>query len=131
VAGESGFEQIKSLMPRDADRVLNVFAERAASITVRHQDVRELRAGLLAAAIANSITGDPRDTLPALSLLHRAAEMIGNDPRLEFSSVYEIWGGRESALANFLRRTPEDKTIEAMGYEEGDDKRGFRFVRNW
>ncbi|MEU6371829.1 hypothetical protein [Streptomyces sp. NPDC046909] len=131
VTEEVGFDRIKNLMPRYADQVLSAFAERAASIAVRHQDARELRAGLLAAAIANSITGDEREALPALALLHRAAEMIGNDPRLEFSSVYEIWGGREGALAKFLRRSPEDKTIEAMGYEEGDDKRGFRFFRNW
>ncbi|WP_432177085.1 hypothetical protein [Streptomyces sp. Tue6028] len=128
---ETALDQVTSLLPRDADQVLNVFAERAASMAVRHQDARELRAGLLAAALSHSISGDPREAAPALALLHRAAEMIGIDPGLEFSSVSQIFGGRERVLTDFLSRAPEDKIIEAMGYEGGDDKRGFRFLRNW
>lgn len=131
MADEAGFEQVAGLVPRDADEVLNAFAERAASIAVRHQDARELRAGLIAAAIAHVISGDPREVVPALALLYRAAEMIGNDPRSEFAFVSEIFGGSERALYDFLNRTTEGKAIEAMGYEEGDDVRGFRFLRNW
>ncbi|MGO1055274.1 hypothetical protein [Crossiella sp. CA198] len=131
VAGEMSFEQVKQLMPRDVDRVLGTFAERAASIAVRHQDARELRAGLLAAAIALSVTGDFREELPVLALLYRAAEMIGNDPDLEFSEICEKWSGLTREFVDFPRRIPEDKTIQAMGYKEGDDKSGFRFLRTW
>ncbi|GII88847.1 hypothetical protein Ssi03_68370 [Sphaerisporangium siamense] len=130
-AGSWAFEEIVRIVPRGADRVLGAFAERAASMAVRRQDVRELRAGLLAAAIAQETSGDPREALAALSLLYRAAEMIGHDPDVEFSALNEFSGGRAGGLLDFLRRSPEDKAIEAMGYEEGDDKRGFRFLRNW
>lgn len=130
-ADQVEFDQITRLMPRYAAQVLNAFAERAASIAVRHQDARELRAGLLAAAIAGSIPGDSREAIPALALLYRAAEMIGHDPRLEFSSANELCGGRVRALAEFPSRAAEDKTIQVMGYEEGSDEQGFRFLRNW
>ena len=130
-ASGATFDQLKQAMPRDADRVLGAFAERAASIAVRHQDARELRAGLLAAAIALAMSGDPKEVLPTLALLYRAAEMIGHDPNLEFANANELTGGRAGGLVDFLRRAPEDQTIQAMGYEEGDDKRGFRFLRTW
>src|SRR5690242_15276825 len=58
-------------LPRGADRVLNVFAERAASLAVRHRDASELRAGLLAAVLAHEVADDKRDFMPAVSLLHR------------------------------------------------------------
>ena len=126
-----GFDRVASLVPPGGDRVLTAFAERAASIAVRHQDARELRVGILAAAIAQATTDDAREPLPALALLHRAAEMIGHDPGSEFTAAYEISGGRARGLPDFLRRSDEDRKIEAMGYAEGDDQRGFRFLRNW
>jgi hypothetical protein len=45
LADNASFEQVSGLVPRDADRVLTAFAERAASIAVRGKDERELRAG--------------------------------------------------------------------------------------
>ncbi|TVT40862.1 hypothetical protein FNH05_23310 [Amycolatopsis rhizosphaerae] len=125
------FEQAKQFLPRDGDRVLSAFAKRAASMAVRHQDARELRAGILAAAIDQEVSSDFREGLPALALLYRAAEMIGRNPDLEFSAINDLSGGRARSLVDFLRRPPEDKSIEAMGFEEGDDKQGFRFLSNW
>lgn len=132
VRDQNAFGEVADLSPRGASSVLNVFAERSASIAVRHQDVRELRAGLLAAAIAQSLAEDEREVIPALALLHRAAEMIGHDPNSEFSAINELSGGDTGrALVEFLRRSPVDKSVEAMGYEEGNDRDGFRFLRNW
>jgi hypothetical protein len=125
------FEEMMLLMPRGADGVLAAFAERAASIAVRHQDARELRAGLLASALALALTDEPREVLPRLALLYRAAEMIGNDPRHEFSSANDLTGGKAPGLVDFLERSPRDRSIQAMAYEEGDDKQGFRFLRTW
>ncbi|WP_041289194.1 hypothetical protein [Kribbella flavida] len=118
-------------MPSGADEVLAAFAERAASIAVRHQDSREVRAGLLAAVIALDLTTDQRDVVPVLALLYRATEMIGDDPALAFLTVTELCGGRTRPLREFLARSPADKTIQAMGYDEGDDGHGFRFRRTW
>jgi hypothetical protein len=67
LADNASFEQVSGLVPRDADRVLTAFAERAASIAVRGKDERELRAGLLAAALALSLSDDERDVLPAVA----------------------------------------------------------------
>jgi hypothetical protein len=39
------FEQVMQLVPHDADSVVSAFAERSASLAVRHRDERELRAG--------------------------------------------------------------------------------------
>jgi hypothetical protein len=131
VKDRTAFDQFKQLMPRDADSTLSAFAERAASLTVRHQDARELRVGLLAATIALSVSTDYREVLPTLALLHRACEMIGKDPNSEFLAMDVLLGGAAHDLIDFLQRTPEDKSIAAMAYEEGDDKDGFRFRRNW
>ena len=57
------FARLTELMPHGADQVLLAFAERAASMAARHQDARELRSGILAAAIAQAVTGDPREPL--------------------------------------------------------------------
>jgi hypothetical protein len=99
--------------------VLSAFAERAASIAVRHEDDRELRAGPFAAALAQSRSDDERDVIPAMALLYRAATMIGRDPDREFAAVNEMAGDRASGLVAFTRRASEDRTIEAMGYQEG------------
>ncbi|MFG1948716.1 hypothetical protein [Nonomuraea sp. NPDC048826] len=125
------FDQAAAFVPRAGDRVLTAFAERAASIAVRHQDARELRAGLLAVAIAQKITDDPRDSLPGLALLYRAAVMIGHDPDAEFRAANEVTDGRAGGLLAFLRWPPEDRSVEAMGFEEGNDQQGFRFLSNW
>jgi hypothetical protein len=126
----AGFGQVVRMVPRAGDRVLVAFAKRAASIAVRHQDAWELRAGILAVVIAQEITDDPREPLPALALLYRAAAMIGHDPVVEFATANDLTGGRAGGLFDFARRSPEDRTIEAMGYEEGNDAQGFRFLSN-
>lgn len=133
VADSAPFEDVAVFVPRAGERVLTVFAERAASIAVRHQDARELRAGIFAVVLAQAITDDPRVLLPAVALLHRAAEMIGEDPAAEFHAANELTGGRAGGLLDFLRRSPEDKSIKSMGFEEGNDKqdRQFRFLRDW
>jgi hypothetical protein len=131
VGEQRSFDTVGGLVPQDAATVLNVFAERAATIAVRHRDAREIHAGLVAAAIALTLDGDAREAIPALALLYRAAEMIGHDPNFEFAAADELCGGRASVLMEFSRRAPVDRSIEAMGYEEGEDKHGFRFMRNW
>jgi hypothetical protein len=125
------FEQVARLLPPDADTTLSAFAERAASIAVRRRDEGELRAGLLAAALALSLSDDPREALPALALLYRAATMIGCDPDQEFAAVNDLTGDRAPDLVDFTRRAPEDQTVEAMGFHEGADTNGFRFVCDW
>jgi hypothetical protein len=122
------FEQVMQLVPRDADGVLSGFAERSASLAVRHRDERELRAGLYATALALALTTDAREVLPSVALLYRAAAMIGHDPDREFVAASGWIGDHAPGLVDFTRRAPADRTIEAMGFEEGVDEDGFRFV---
>jgi hypothetical protein len=42
----------------------------------------------------------------------------------------ELTGGHARGLLDFLRRSPDDRTIKTVGYEEGNDKWGFRFLHS-
>jgi hypothetical protein len=129
-AADSFVAALNELDHRSA-RVLTAFAERMASLAIRHQDGRTLRDGLIACALAISRTDDPREVLPVFSLLFRAAEMIGDDPVAEFDRVAGIAGEAGASLRSFARRDPADRSIEAMAYIEGNDADGFRFIRTW
>jgi hypothetical protein len=126
------FEHAVSGMGERQWMAFGTFAERMASLAVRRRSVRELRDGLLAVQLALARTDDQRDVLPVLSLLYRAAELIGADPEQEFARAAEI-GSAASAetLTGFTRRSEPDRRIGAMGYVEGKDADGFRFVPTW
>jgi hypothetical protein len=36
-----------------------------------------------------------------------------------------------SGLEAYLKRSDEDKSLASMGYVEGTDEDGFRFLRTW
>lgn len=129
-ADRATVDQVAGMVPAMGDLTLTAFAERAASIAVRHQDARELRAGIYAVVLTQAITGDPQEPLPAMALLYRAAEMIGHNPGAEFFAANELTGGHAGGLLDFLRRSPADRTIKTVGYEEGNDKWGFRFLHS-
>lgn len=131
LADNDSFDHVTHLIPDGADLILGAYAHRAATIAVRRHDPRELRAGLIAAALAEPLSSDPREVIPALALLYRAAIIIGHDPDPEFATVNSLTGDRAPGLAGFTRRTPHDRTIQVMGYQESEDKDGFRFTRTW
>ena len=130
-AANLSYDDLKTLMPPGADRVLSTFAERAASIAVRHEAPQEIQAGLIATAVALDLTTDPREVLPALALLYRAGELIDHDPIHQFSAANDLLGGQAPELTKFVQRTPSDRSIQAMAYVEGTDPQGFRFLRTW
>ncbi|MEU9101204.1 hypothetical protein [Streptomyces sp. NPDC048361] len=126
------FSDSLSEQPAGSWRILNAFAERMASLAVRRQDAREVRDGLIAIQVALSLTDDPRDALPVLSLLVHACRLIGADAVTETMAATDITGSEAGeVLRQFLDRSPEDQSIQAMGYEESSDAAGFRFKRNW
>ena len=85
----------------------------------------------IATAIALDLTTDPREVLPGLVLLYRAAELIDHDPAQQFSEANDLLNGRAPELARFLKPSPQDRSIQAMAYVEGNDPQGFRFLRTW
>lgn len=112
-------------------RLLLVFAERMASLAVRHSSKTDLLRGLVA-LVAEGWSEDHREDLATLSLLHDAAIRIGWSPSDAFERVHAyasqpVW----SALTRFLRRSDEDKAIEAMGYRAAGDGDGFLYSRDW
>jgi hypothetical protein len=86
----------------------------------------------MAAQLALALTDDSREVLPTLSLLFRACQLIGEDPVVEFrASAHAVRASPDGEFMKFLDRSPEDQSIGAMGFEEGNDAAGFRFQRNW
>ncbi|WP_439676262.1 hypothetical protein [Embleya sp. MST-111070] len=107
---------------------LDTYAARMASLAVRNRDSQALRDGLVAALIAMKSTDDQRDVLPTLSILYRAWELVA-DKNIAFRAQRELEVGEtEDPLIEFGRRSPDERRIQAMGYHEGSDSEGFRFV---
>ncbi len=113
----------------DEARVLGLFAERMASLAVRENSIEPVKQGLLA-LLLYARTEDPRDVLLVLSLLHDAVIKTSGTPKKVFDEASLIFGGA-GLLDDFLNRSDEDKSIDAMGYEESKNDEGFLYVRTW
>lgn len=110
---------------------LLAFSERMASLGVREREPRRLFEGLLA-LVVESFAADYRENAMILSLHYDAATKIGADPARLFEEAASYAKPEVAqALRGFLARSPEDKSIAAMGYEEGAEPGGFRYQRNW
>jgi hypothetical protein len=67
-----------------------------------------------------------------LTVIHAAAQKLGIDPRSVFLESARQFGLDDtSGLEAYLKRSDEDKSLASMGYVEGTDEDGFRFVRTW
>ena len=126
---QADLDSILEKVSGDNARVLGLFAERMASLAVRLNSVEHVKDGL-AALLVYSRSEDPRDVLLVLSLLHDASIKTFGNAKDVFSEVSASVGGVD-LLDGFLRRSDEDKSIEAMGYEESKNEEGFLYVRTW
>ena len=109
--------------------VLRAFAERMASAAIRNSSSRELHLGLVALLLTLR-EGDVRDGLTILPLFYDAMVKLRLDPSAFSESVRQAVGDRMvMPFVEFLRRP--DKNLDAMGYREGVDSDGFRYVRDW
>jgi len=123
IAGES--------IEDDQRYTLLAYSERMASLAVRKRSSELIYLGLLALGI-DGWRDDWRDNAVLLALHHDAAKKIGIDPDIVFGSAGDLLARKVSeSLQSFLRRSGEDQSLEAMGYEEGRDDGGFRYVRTW
>jgi hypothetical protein len=111
--------------------VLQVFAERMASVAVRSHDVAALQLGLIALLL--SWRGpDSRDALTVFPLFYDAITRLGIElPSLVASIRQTIGDQMADPLVEFLKRSESDKSLQAMGYAEGADRDGFRYIRSW
>lgn len=121
---------ISSLEPQHGI-VLAAYAERMASLAVRTGSSELIRDGLVAIQLALK-SGDQRESMPVLSLLSRAAELIGSTPSEEFLAAARYMSLTPSdQLISFLERNEDDRSLAAMGFVESSDEQGFRFERVW
>jgi hypothetical protein len=111
--------------------VLRAFAERMTSAAVRNGDQGLLRKGLIA-LLLSSRSPDFRDTLMIFPLFYHAAGRLGLDLGPFLDSIRQTIGDPFSApFAEFLKRPATNKSLQVMGYAEGADNDGFRYIRNW
>jgi hypothetical protein len=102
-----------------------------ASLAVRRTSKEDLWRGLVAIA-AEGWAEDTRENLAVLSLLHDATIRLGLEPRAFFEQLRPYTSKAiADAVESFPARTPEAKTIAAMGYVVGSDADGFRYQRTW
>lgn len=110
---------------------LMVYAERMASMAVREGDQSMVVRGLLALSL-NVQPDDRRGVDALLSLHYDAARRLAVEPSLLFEKTASLLPvSSENILRSFLRRKPKDQSLEAMGYQAGEDADGFRYRRTW
>ena len=126
-----GKRKVTESVGRDQKSVLLAFAERMVSFAIRSRSQDPLRMAMMAMFLQIGI-GDVREDILILTLVYAAAEKLGMNPRSVFLDSAQQFGlSSTSGLEAFLGRSKEDKSIESMGYAEGVDEDGFRFVRRW
>ena len=121
------------LLNLDQAQVFNAYSERMASLAVRRRDPALVRDGLRASALASHVE-DIREIILILSLHYRSLEKLGVDPVVPFAEVVASGLGNDGfamAAGTYPGRREEDRSIGAMGYVEGQDADGFRYVRTW
>lgn len=125
------FNSIASELELPSGRVLNLFAKRAASLAVRLHDAMWIRYGLIAAMLSGTVE-DYREIARTHSLLFRAAELVGFDPVGAFESVAELADADSAETTRLFAHANESaRSIAVMGYVEGNDGDGFRFISLW
>jgi hypothetical protein len=129
---DGGKRKVREGVERDQKFVFLAFAERMASLAIRQRSQEPLMMGMVAIFLQVG-TGDVREDILILTLIHAAAQKLGIDPRSVFLESARKSGMHDttSGLDAFLARSDEDKSIESMGYTEGVDSDGFRFLRLW
>jgi hypothetical protein len=107
------------------------YSERMASLAVRDHNPEWIILGLLALGI-DGWRGDWRDNAAIICLHYDAAKKLDIQIESTFEKAAVLLSMKAgNALRSFLRRSAEDKTLEAMGYVVGSDVDGFRYKRTW
>lgn len=131
VVSREDFDNLASGLDLDSGRILNLFAKRAASLAVRRDDAEWIRLGLIAALLSGTVE-DYREIARTNSLLFRAAELLGSDPVALFESAAGLADSDGAETARLFAHADESaRSISVMGYREGTDEDGFRFLSLW
>lgn len=118
-------------LTRDHIDALRGYAERMASLAVRTNSPRLVGLGAQALGLIAELS-DYREDLLVFCLLWNASERLGVDlASLASANLNPVCSGGLSRLEAFGHRSPKDRSLAAMGYVEGQDDGGFRYVRTW
>jgi hypothetical protein len=108
---------------------LIIFAERMAVLAVREQSRERLLEGLIA-LIIEGFKFDYRDTMMVFAPLLHSARKIGVDPVELFNEAASHAKNLVSEyLIDFLKRSPNDQSLKAMGFKEVATPEGFKYER--
>jgi hypothetical protein len=117
-------------LPRSS--VFLLFAEREASRAVRQRSPELLMDAAIAIGMAAVQHNDEREGVMVMPVVWHAAAQLGvAQAPLFTSAANQVPEAGAKALLDFLTRKPENQTLKCMGYREGADHDGFRFVRDW
>ncbi len=131
VTSVQAFADVAAGLDLRSGRILNNFAKRAASLAVRQRSESWIRHGLMAAMLASTVE-DYREIVRTISLLFRAAELIDSDPVALFEAAAELAEPDAAETVRLFAHADEStRSISVMGYSEGIDDTGFRFISNW
>jgi hypothetical protein len=131
VTSVEDFASLASGLDLASGRVLNNFAKRAASQAVRLANESWVRHGLIAALLSATVE-DYREIARTNSLLFRAAELIDSEPVELFEEAAELaTPDVANAFRIFAHADESARSISVMGYVEGADDDGFRFISEW
>jgi hypothetical protein len=122
---------IKRRVSDQHSAILWVFSERMASLAVRERSTDRVLQGLSGLAL-EGCQEDYRDCVIRLAPLYDAALKIGASPNELFKKAASYGSGEAGKLIlNYLKRTPENLTLGAMGYSEGETEDGFRYIHKY
>lgn len=74
-----------------------------------------------------------RETLQMFALIHDASSRIAIDPKslFEDAASHAVRPELREALRQFPWRKPQDRSIEAMGFQTVGGGESFRYDRRW
>jgi hypothetical protein len=109
--------------------LMHAFCERMSSLGVRSRSSGDVRCALVALMLGWT-SDDYRDSLVVLALPYHAAFTVGMDPAALFDELASFAPpGVAAHLRAFPRRGAQASSLKAMGWSEGSDAEGFRYVR--
>lgn len=130
-ANPANREMILSKFDEEHAFTFIAYSERMAALAVRQQSSQIILKGLIA-LIIDGFKYNPLESLTILSLHYHSAEKIGVNPASLFDEAAKYADDKVATMiSRFITRSPEDKSLEAMGYEEMQASNGFKYQRNW
>ena len=132
VATPENRQVLRTIFNHTHETPLTSYAERMAALAVRTKSEIPIQRGLIAAGIAAIVTTDIREVILILPVLWHSMDLLGIDPEDALAAINDrLDDDAREFLAGFARRTPENRTIESMGYIVQPDEDGFRYHRTW